>query len=198
MRGKYLILFALIAALSGCYSTNILYQSEKTKGVEFSKYKTYAWLATKDTSYTKMVDRKKVERNLASAVIKQLTPRGMVLDTLNPDCLFTYTLVMNHTYDIGQAPPEVYNTQVYAPVIPGQASVYYYIPANVQPAYSGGLNVTTFRDGTLVIDMVDRKDNKVIWRTSAQGKRDERDAQGVKATVDEIVPKMFKKFPVKN
>ena len=197
MKRKELILLVVIFGISGCYSTNILYQSDKTKGVDFKKYKTYAWLATKDTAYTKLVSRQKVQRNLASAVIKQLTPRGMVLDTLNPDCLFTYTLVLNHSYDINQAPPEVYNTQVYAPVIPGQASVYYYIPGNVQPAYSGGLDVTTFRDGTLIIDMVDRKDNKVVWRASAQGKRDERDEKGVKATIDEIVPKMFKKFPVK-
>jgi hypothetical protein len=197
MKRKELILLVVIFGISGCYSTNILYQSDKTKGVDFKKYKTYAWLATKDTAYTKLVSRQKVQRNLASAVIKQLTPRGMVLDTLNPDCLFTYTLVLNHSYDINQAPPEVYNTQVYAPVIPGQASVYYYIPGNVQPAYSGGLDVTTFRDGTLIIDMVDRKDNKVVWRASAQGKRDEREEKGVKATIDEIVPKMFKKFPVK-
>src|SRR6516164_199444 len=130
MKRKELILLVVIFGISGCYSTNILYQSDKTKGVDFKKYKTYAWLATKDTAYTKLVSRQKVQRNLASAVIKQLTPRGMVLDTLNPDCLFTYTLVLNHSYDINQAPPEVYNTQVYAPVIPGQASVYYYIPGN--------------------------------------------------------------------
>ena len=58
------------------------------------------------------------------------------------------------------------------------------------------MKVTTFRDGTLVIDMIDRKENKIVWRTSAEGKVQEKDRQGVKPTVNEIVPIMFKKFPI--
>ena len=112
--------------LLACNTSSNLYQSEKTKGVDFKKYKTYAWLATKDTAYTKLANKKNVEHALATEVIKQLSERGMLLDTLHPDCLFTYTLVMNKTYEVGNQPNEVYNTQVYAPVYPGQANIYYY------------------------------------------------------------------------
>jgi Domain of unknown function (DUF4136) len=198
MTRKDLVILAVIFSLSACHTSNYLYEykNEKTKGVDFSKYKTYAWLPTKDTAYTKLINKKNLELNLAAAVIHQLTLRGMTLDTLKPDCLFTYTLVMNQTYEVGQKPPEVYNFQAYAPVYPGQASVYYYIPGNVTPTYSGGLDVTTFRDGSLVIDMIDRQNNKVIWRTSAAGKQDEESRPGVKATVESVVPIMFKKFPV--
>ena len=35
--------------------------------------------------------------------------------------------------------------------------------------YEGSMKVTTFRDGTLLIDMIDRKTNKIVWRTNAQG-----------------------------
>jgi hypothetical protein len=44
--------------------------------------------------------------------------------------------------------------------------------------------------------MIDRKDSKIIWRTSASGKVDERDRKGVRPTINEIVPIMFKKFPI--
>jgi hypothetical protein len=200
MKKKYLIVIAVFLLLVACFSpTNNLYQSEKTKGVDFKKYKTYAWLATKDTAYTKMASRKTVEGALASAVILQLSKRGMQLDTLNPDCLFTYDLVLNKTYQVGQEPPPVYAPQSNPGTLPGQYNMYYYVPSydyNYNPGmYGGSMKVTTFRDGTLVIDMIDRKDNKIVWRSSAQGKVRENDSKGVRPTINEIVPIMFKSFP---
>jgi hypothetical protein len=197
MKSQYLGILLVVFALVGCYGTSNIYQSEKTKGVDFKKYKTYAWLPTTDTAYTKIVSKKKVERALVAEVIKQLTARGMTLDTLHPDCLFTYTLVMNKTYQVGQQPPEIFNQQQYAPMYAGQAQVYTYIPYSGPTYYSGGLDVTTYREGSLVIDMIDRQENKVVWRSSVQGKQDEDNRLGVKTNIDQAVPKMFKKFPVK-
>src|SRR5258708_9860071 len=110
MKKSQWILMATVFVLAACNTSSNLYQSEKTKGVDFKKYKTYAWLATKDTAYTKLANKKNVERALATEVIKQLSERGMVLDTLNPDCLFPYTLVMNKTYEERQRPTDVANT----------------------------------------------------------------------------------------
>lgn len=197
MKKYSLLISAVILAFSACKPVTAVYESEKTKGVDFSKYKTYAWRATKDTAYTKLVSKQKVERALASEVIKELTLRGMQLDTLHPDCLFTYTLVMNKTYDIGQQPNNVYNPQVYAPVWAGQNNIYYYVQDNGPVGYSGGLNVTTFRDGSLVIDMIDRSSNQIVWRTTAQAKRNEAELEGAKHEAREMIPAMFKKFPKK-
>jgi hypothetical protein len=188
-------------SLLGCYSpTANLYQSEKTKGIDYKIYKTYAWLPTKDTAFTNLANRKTVETALSVAVSQQLSNRGMTLDTLNPDCLFTYKLVLNKTYQYGQAPPPVYAPQSNSGAMPGQYNMYYYVPASTAyynpDLYEGSMKVTTFRDGTLVIDMIDRKENKIIWRTSAQGKVEEKDRKGVRPTVNEIVPIMFKKFPI--
>jgi Domain of unknown function (DUF4136) len=202
MKKTSLPLITLIFFLLSCYSpTANIYQSEKTKGVDFKNYKTYAWLATKDTAtYTSLASKQKVEAALAAAVIQQLTKRGMTFDSLNPDCLFTYSLALNKTYQVGNQPSPVYAPQSNPGALPGQYNMYYYVPSydyNYQPAmYGGGLKVTTFRDGSLVIDMLDRKENKIIWRTSAQGKVEEKDRQGIRPTIDQIVPIMFKKFPI--
>jgi hypothetical protein len=78
--------------------------------------------------------------------------------------------------------------------------MYYYVPASTAyynpELYQGQMKVTTFRDGALVIDMIDRSSKQIIWRTSASGKVDERDRKGVRPTINEIVPAMFKKFPI--
>lgn len=203
MKKTNLFLIVLICFLAGCFpSTPNVYQSETTKGVDFGKYKTYAWLPTKDSAYTKLVDKKTVEKALASAVIAQLTTRGMVLDTQNPDCLFTYSLIVVKTYTVGEAPPDVAAPTSEVGMIPGQYNnFYYYTPGqnlNYNPdLYEGSMQVNTFRNGTLVIDMLDTKTAKIIWRSSAQGKVNEKDRKGVKPTVTEIVPPMFKKFPIK-
>ena len=95
----HLILSLVIFSLIACYPTsNNVYQAESTKGVNFKNYKTYAWLPTKqDTTYIKLADKKVVESALAKAVSQQLTEHGMTMDTVNPDCLFTYTLVLKKT-----------------------------------------------------------------------------------------------------
>src|SRR5215467_3830510 len=114
MKKTNLYAIVLMVGLFGCYGSGNIYQSEKTKDVDFKKYKTYAWSPTKDTAYTKFFDKARVERTLATSVIAELTKRGMTLDTLHPDCLFTYTLVMNKSYQVGDKPPEVYNVHAYA------------------------------------------------------------------------------------
>lgn len=201
MKRTNLPVFAFLLALVACYSpTKNIYQSEKTPGVDFKNYKTYAWLPTKDTSFTKLASKKNVELALAQAVSQQLNMRGMQFDSLTPDCLFTYSLVLTKTYQVGQEPPPVYAPQSNAGALPGQYNMYYYVPASTAyynpELYQGSMKVTTFRDGTLVIDMIDRKTNKIIWRTDAQGKVEEKDRKGVRPTINEIVPIMFKKFPI--
>jgi len=202
MKRTSLYIFATMILLVACYSpTANLYQSEKTPGIDFQNYKTYAWLPTKDTSFTKLANKKTVESALASAVSQQLNARGMKFDSLTPDCLFTYSLVLSKTYEVGQAPPPVYAPNSNAGALPGQYDMYYYVPASTAmynpDLYQGSMKVTTFRDGTLVIDMIDRKTNQIVWRTNAQGKVNEKERQGVRPTINEIVPAMFKKFPVK-
>jgi Domain of unknown function (DUF4136) len=193
----------IVFSLTACFpASNNVYQSEASKGVDFKNYKTYAFLAAKeDTSYNKLASRKAVESSLASAVTKQLALRGMTMDSLHPDCLFTYSLVLIKTYQVGDNPPPVYANTPNTGPDPGQYNMYYWYPSSTlnydQNQYTGGLQVNTFRDGTLLIDMIDRKENKIIWRTSAQGSVNEKDRQGVRPTINQIVPVMFKKFPVK-
>jgi hypothetical protein len=202
MKKSHLFFIAVFLSMESCYSpTANLYKSEKTQGVNFKNYKTYAWLHTNDTAYTKLASKQKVESALSSAVIQQLSKRGMVLDTLNPDCLFTYTLILNKTYQVGQEPTPVYAPQSNVGPLPGQYNMYYYVPSSTAyynpDLYQGSMKVTTFRDGSLVIDMIDRKENKIIWRSSAEGKVNEKDRQGIRPTIDQVVPAMFKNFPIK-
>jgi hypothetical protein len=197
MKRNYFLSAALLLILMACKTSIYTYQAEKTKGVDYSKYKTYAFIPSKDTAYSKFINKENVEKALAREVMNQLSSRGMTMDSLHPDCLFTYTLVINRTQEIGKRPNEVSNLYQYDPLYPGSGNIYYYRIDNGPTTYNGNIMVNTFRDGSLAIDMIDRKENTVIWRTSAQARQNENELRGTRTTIKEVVPEMFKKFPVK-
>lgn len=152
-------------------------------------------MPTNDTAFTKMIDRKPFERMLGMAVKEQLDKRGMRLDTANPKCLFTYTLKMNRNYEVSQGQYMEYKPEVYQPAFDNQARIYTFSSDNQPVVYSGNLTVDTLREGSILIDMIDIHENKVIWRATAEGKRPETYQQPSQAVVDKIVKTMFKSFP---
>ena len=196
LAGIRIIVSAFCAVLIySCSSTSDLYKSEKLSDNNFKNYKTYAFIPTNDTAYTKMIDRKPFERMLGIAVKAELDKRGMHLDTANPDCLFTYTLKMNRNYEVSQGQYMEYKPEVYQPAFDNHARIYTFSSENKPVVYAGNLSVDTLREGSMLIDMIDIKENKVIWRSTAEGKRPETYQQPSQAAVDKIVKTMFKTFP---
>ena len=187
--------FFCIMCVCSCSTTTDLYKAEKLSDNDFRNYKTYAFLPTTDTSYAKMIERRPFEHMLGSEVRAQLSKKGMTLDTLHPDCFFTYKLKMNRNYEVNQQQEVVYNPEVYSTGFDNQSRVYVYSSDNKPVVYAGNLTVDTLREGSLVIDMIDVKENKVVWRAAAEGKRPETYQQPSGETVRYIVKTMFKKFP---
>ena len=185
--------FIFIYSCSG--PKNSLYTSENLSTTGFAQYKTYAFQPTKDTSYTKMFDKKRLEALMSAAAIKELSKKGMRLDTANPECFFTYKLIVNRNYDVSQEQQVEYNPDVYTPAFDNDARIYTFSSNNRPVTYAGRLSVDTLREGSLVIDMIDRKKGNVVWRSSAQDKTQETFQQPMPDRVNEIIHKMFKKFP---
>jgi len=193
---KLLFLLSTVLVIA-CSGNKKMYQSEILKGKDYSVYKTYAWTPTLDTSYTKLVNKQHLENELALKVTEQLTKKGLTFNKENPDCLFRYQLVMNRKYDVSQETGTAYNAEVYVSPYNTNNMVYFFSSDNKAYSYSGELEIGMLRSGTLVIDMIDHKDGKVIWRTSATAERDEANLPGIYKTLEIIIPEMFKKFPRK-
>lgn len=222
MRKNNSFFLSLIAALVFVSCSPNLFPVETAKGTDFSKYKTYAFLPTDDTSFAKMVNRDSLKKALAIVAISELGKKGFTMDTAHPDCFFKYTLVMKRSYDKSQQQytdymPGSINTPYYnspdsraAVNIPSDNNTYtpnlnnpyqgqvYYFSSDIKPqVYSGKMQVVTMREGSFVIDMIDSKDKKVIWRSSFNGKRDETKLPSLQNVVAVIVPQMLKKIPKK-
>jgi hypothetical protein len=187
------VLFAIVTW--SCSTTSDVYKSEKLSDNSFKHYKTYAFVPTTDTAYTNFFQKAPFEQMLGTAVVKQLSKKGMKMDTSHPDCLFSYKLALHRKYEVSQQQEVVYKPDVYTPAFDNQARIYTFSSENRPVVYNGKMYVDTLREGSLVIDMIDIKENKVVWRTTAQGKRPETYQQPHEEIIDEIVKAMFKKFP---
>ena len=120
----------------------------------------------------------------------------MKRDTANPDCIFTYKLILNRKYTVNQSQEVVYSPQYYNGFYQDQQIVVF--SSDNRPAvYNGKMNVDTLREGSIVIDMIDPKQNKVVWRAHGAGERKETYRQPPKELIDEIVKELFKKYPRK-
>jgi len=181
--------------ICSCSAPTALYNTENLSSSGYSQYKTYAFQPTRDTSYTKVFDKKRLEALMSAAAIKELGKKGMRLDTANPDCFFTYKLIVNRNYEVSQEQKVEYNPNVYTPAFDNDARIYTFSSDNRPVTYAGRLSVDTLREGSLVIDMIDRKQGNVVWRSSAQDKTQETFQQPTPDRVNEIIHKMFKKFP---
>ena len=119
----------------------------------------------------------------------------MKLDTVNPDCFFTYRLIVNRNYEASREQQVEYTPNVYVPAFDNDARIYTFSSDNRPVTYAGRLSVDTLREGSLVIDMIDPKLSSVVWRSTMQGKTQETFMQPTEEAVNYIIKTMFKKFP---
>jgi hypothetical protein len=194
---KLCCLCLMIILIAGCASSSKNVTTEKLSDASFAGYKKYAYLPTTDTAFTKMVSRKKFVNELVPEVVKQLNKRKMVLDTAHPDCLFQYTFKMGRKYDASRNEEVVYNAQIYSNPYDFENKIYYFSSDNRPVVYGGKVNIDTLRTGSLVIDMIDVKENKVVWRATAAGELEEAQVPTLQEMLHKIIPKMFKEFPTK-
>ena len=97
-----LSIISVAICVYSCSAPSDLVKTEELLPSDYSTYKTYAFTPTSDTSYTKMFDKKRLEKLMSAAAIRELNKKGMTLDTVHPDCFFTYRLIVNRNYEVDQ------------------------------------------------------------------------------------------------
>ena len=167
-----------LALLGACSSYNVTYDYDVT--ASFARYRTFDYYTSKKGTggTTSLMDKR-----VRAAVEKELQTKGFAMETkADPDFLVTYY-------------PIVQNRKVRTNVRVGMGWGY-------RPFY-GGVSTTTsqvrhYKEGTIVIEIVDFKTNQMIWQGAAEGA-----LTGLNSPeeADEMVPKAVRdilaKFPPK-
>jgi Domain of unknown function (DUF4136) len=168
------IILGMSAAITGCASMTV--SSHIERGVNFADFVTYDWGPPDNLP----VGDPRLDNNpfftdyLQGAVEKKLAGKGYVRAVTGPpDLLVHYHASVNQRMDVYEADSR------------------YGYSADWQP------RVNSYDQGTLVIDIVDAKTNKVVWRGWAQDTMDGviDNQQRLEKQVDEGVTKMMLMLP---
>ena len=177
-----LSLGALVFA--GC---NVTSHTEKAAGVNFSNYKTFSWVKTGDTKKADRADNDIIDNNIKNSVAQELTKKGWTETDRNPDVILDYTVAVKHGTKRESAPVYSYPFSTYIYGRRGVYSLWY-------PSSLIGIRTRDipFKEGELSVNMMDAKNNKLIWQGWAQGEINSKTVTTKEVT--QQVKSIFKKF----
>jgi hypothetical protein len=188
-------LVALVVYLySGCSSYQ--YYAIESSNAKFGKYRTFAWLPSVDTAkkgrYSDIADER-----ITNEVTGQLGKRGFVLKANHPDLLVRYSIAVNDKVKLYNNPVYIYNGQLFynSAVQYHNGRRIYYTYHAPYPVYVGSeIDQVPYKEGTLIIDLIDQHTSRVIWRGYGRGEVD--NPEKAINDIPEVVNGILKKLPI--
>jgi hypothetical protein len=187
---KYSSIFfkAVIPALlfTSCAVTTHM---ETAAGVDFSNYKTFSWANTNGERKKNAADNDIVDNNIKNSISLQLENKGWQETAQNPDVILDYNVMVEKK--VTQESEPVYSYPYTGYYYNGwrRRRGYMYYPNNLLGYRTYNI---PFKQGTLTVNMVDAKTNKLIWQGSARGEVSNKTVTTQEMQTD--VTSIFKKF----
>lgn len=194
MKKLVLMLFTTAVVFSGCSSYN--YYAVAHKPLDPAKYKTFAWIPEGKSKSTSIYDNDVATDKIVESASQEMKNRGFTLQSDNPDLLLRYTAVVKKEIK-DYTDPVYYNPP--SRILPrvsyyGGRRVYYYSYYNPLPIYVGDRERSIrIKANSIMIDIIDRKSSKVVWRGWAEG-----EVNNPEKAINEIpgvIGNIFKKLP---
>ena len=177
---------ALVPALAFCAAlacSTLRVSDDYDPAVDFAKYHTYAWLPDQPTPTGRpRLDSPLVQDRIHKAIDAALAAKGYRLSAESPDFLVRYDLTAERRVDVSTYDTPYYSRYGYRMALPETV-------------------VREYDEGSLIIDVADAQQKRVIWRGIGQarlrGESAPTDPAQVKERVDEVVNGVLEKFPPK-
>ena len=143
---KYLAFLILPIVLGSC-AVKVHTMQDDT--VDFSKYKTFCWLQGCEFTFSgpSYLDDSLWRETMKEAIIDELEAKGFVRDENNPDLLIDFYISVEQKTSVAYRPIDEYND---------------YIPLPAD-------EIITYLEGTMIIDIVDKTQGKMVWRSESIG-----------------------------
>lgn len=168
--------------------------TDKKTSADLSKFSSYAFLPNQDTIKTSNYDNRVVNEVVIDEINENLQELNYRLDRNQPDILVYYHLMLDEEMAVNAGP--VYTNYSY--YRPG----YYVGPYYRNYAYSNyftipritgtGIEQVPYKEGTIVIDLINRRTNEIIWRGRAE---DVITPNNLEEELRSYVDAIFAKFP---
>jgi len=158
---------ALLALAAGC-ATKTDVRSDHEPGADLNAYRSFAFYEPAQPGYLSLL-----ERHLRRATREQLERQHLVYDERSPELLVNYALRVMDRQEL-------------------QSS---HRGARYRGFGADSVETVEFRQGTLLIDLVDARRQALVWRVVAESRLDAKAVQNPAGTVDAVVGEMFTRFP---
>lgn len=164
--------------ITGC-SPEIRVYSDMDPDYDLWKYKSFDWGQQIDIEAGKNPLRYNElnDKRIKAAVLEQFQSRGYSLRKDDSDLIIHYHIIVDDK--------SVVTTEPY-----GYRYGSYWTRT--------GMNVYYYREGTLILDLMDTKTRNLVWRGWAVANIDDIDPERVDEVIKLAVKKIFEKFPAKS
>jgi hypothetical protein len=140
-----LIGLAVALLLQACSSTNVT--TDFDRQANFAKYRTFGWMPVPDNA-NQMFNNSLIRKHVQNAVTSALTAKGMHPSAGSPDILIAYHMGVKDKIDV-------------------TSWGYGY---GRWGAWGGrNVDVHKYKEGTMVIDLVDPSTKELVWRGIGRG-----------------------------
>ncbi len=158
-----------IFSITGC-SVYTDIATDYDRSVNFLSYKSFAWLADKDTSETEF-NNQIIRNNTRNYFTHCMGERGFKTSVDTPD-VFLYLVVTAAkkekiiTSPVSSYPPNWYYHNPYYYPYPG--NYYYRYPYNYNYTILVSRKIE-YTEGSITLNIIDRKLNRLVWTGTAKG-----------------------------
>ena len=177
---------AALLILAGCASTAHI---EKADDADFSRYKSYAWLAKDENGNERELNL--TEQKIKAAVDKELGKAGWRQSKNSPDVILNYDVLVERNIEEVSRPvySQPYTRLVWNPYTRRYATIYY-------PSQFMGYDRENrpVREGTVTITMIDSKTDRAVWQGWTTGIVNGRNLSSKE--IENSVRSIFRKFDI--
>ncbi|TCH98701.1 DUF4136 domain-containing protein [Roseococcus sp. SYP-B2431] len=180
---RRLLALTLLAALAAC-ATGPDVRVDYDRNADFARYRTFGWaspLGTDRSGYTTLTtDRMK------AAVEREMTARGYTYAPNAPDLLVNFHGRFQERIQVSGGP-------AFAPPM----AYYGYRGYGVWPGYAFGSGpfVDQYTEGTINVDLVDRRRDAMVWEGVAVATVTDRDRTFPQERIDTSIAAIFARYP---
>ncbi len=180
------VLLGSVLAIASCASQPNI-SSQSRPNVDFSVYKSYAWvapLATDKAGYSTIITS-----HFKAAVQSQMAARGYTFNATNPDLLINFFSNVETRTETRSSPSMNVGYFGY------RGSFGYGMGI---PLYGSNVETRNYKVGTVSIDVVDAKRKELVWEGALEGALSSKAMQNPGGAIQSAVGQIFTKFPVQS
>lgn len=172
-----------IVILAGCASSTHI---EKDETVNFSRYKTFAWLHGDEGKLENQSDL--VESKIRNAVTKEFEKIGWRESKTKPDVVLDYDVLVERSSKKENDPvySQPYSRLIYNPYTRRYATIYYPSQFLGYDSYE-----KVIKEGTITVTMIDAKTDKTVWQGWTTGEVNSKNLTNKE--IQKAVASIFKK-----